>query len=195
MTEETKTASSDQDNASGTDQGENSQQDHVSYDSFRKSVEAEKRAKRERDAMREELESYRQKELESKGNYEQLVAELKKKTDMLSTQLKEKDTRYALTQIKNTFTTQALQEGCKAPDKLFKLLDKSDIEMIEVDDNFNVSGINEVLERVKKENSFLFSQKTVRMSDGVPAKESDFRPKSKPLKDLSNDELMKLLKQ
>ena len=57
--------------------GEGSGDNKVSYDSFRKSVEAEKNARKRAQELESRVQEFERKEMEKAGQYEKLIQQLK----------------------------------------------------------------------------------------------------------------------
>jgi hypothetical protein len=149
-----------------------SAEDKVSYDSFRKSVEAEKNARKRAQDLESRVQEFERKEMESKGQYEKLVLQLKEENETLKTSVKKERETYLWERITTGVKTEALKAGCQNPEKLIKLLDKSDFEMLQADaDGYNLKqeSLNSLIEKARKENSFLFSQPAVKINDAIPA--------------------------
>jgi hypothetical protein len=84
---------------------------------------------------------------------------------------------------------EASRRGCIKPDALIKLADLSDID---IDDEFNVdhASVKSLLDRMQKENDFLFKKDPTPPKDGVPGARTS---KTKPVNEMTSEERRKLL--
>ncbi len=176
--------------------GEGSEGNKVSYDSFRKSVEAEKNARKRAQELESRVQEFERKEMEKAGQYEKLIQQLKEENERVKSEVKKERETYLWERITTGIKTEALKAGCQSPDKLIKLLDKSDFEALQADaDGYNLKqeSLSMLIEKAKKENSFLFSSQTVKINDAAPAS----RPSSggeKSLDQMSKEEILQKLK-
>ena len=89
-----------------------------------------------------------------------------------------------------------MKAGCQSPDKLIKLLDKNDFETLQADaDGYNLKqdSLSALIEKAKKENSFLFSAPQVKINDAAPASRVETY-REKPLSEMSKDEIINKLR-
>lgn len=151
-------------NASGTSS------DKVDYASFRKSVEAEKRARQRAAELEAQLESLKTKELEDKQEFKTLADEFKSKYQQSQAELKEERESRGWEKVTSAIKLKAKDSGCVAPDKLIRLFDKADFEMLRAEDGqIKSETLDALMEKAKKENAFLFSQGQVKFNDALPA--------------------------
>lgn len=175
--------------------GETSE-DKVSYDSFRKSVEAEKNARKRAQELESRVQDFERKELEAKGQYEKLVQQLKEENETLKTNVKKERETYLWERVTSGIKTEALKAGCHNPDKLIKLLDRNDFEALQADaDGYNLrqESLMSLIEKAKKENSFLFNASTVKINDVSPSSRVETK-QEKTINELSKEEILKQLK-
>jgi len=169
--------------------------DVVSYESFRKSVAAEKAAKDKARELESQLESYKQKELESSGKTEEFITSLKEKARSLESQLESERKNYAWERISSTVKQEAVKQGFKyQPEAFIKLLDADDFRSMQVGDGFKVdqTSLSNVVEKMKKNYSDMFVQKGPSINDVTPMTKID-KEKDIDLKSMSKDELEKLI--
>jgi hypothetical protein len=143
--------------------------DKVDYASFKKSVDAEKRARQRATELEAQLENLKTKELEEKQEFKALADEYKTKLQQAQEELRRKDEQYGWEKVTSAIKSKAKDSGCVAPDKLIRLFDKSDFELLRAEDGQIKSDTLEALmDKAKKENSFLFNQGQVKFNDALP---------------------------
>ena len=186
MSESTSTPAESTTDASGKVEKSN---DTVNYDTYRKTVNAEKNAKARAAELEAELQKLRQEKDLLDGNKDKVIDDLKKRYESLESEFKKTKHTYAWSTLTNEIKREAIKHGCKDPDKFIRLMDDEDLKAIEVGEDFKIS--NESLEKVinkgKKENFFLFGESSKVAAPGTPGVKPPVSEKS--LKDLSLDEL------
>jgi len=179
-----------------TDQtsGENSQQDQVKYETFQKILNEKKNVQGKLSEYEAELQSLREEKLQREGNHEKLIEDLRKKNTELSTNLSKKDQSYAWNTLTSEIKREAMRAGCEKPDKLIRLLDDEDLRSIEVGENFSIDkqSLSAVLEKAKRENSFLFKSSNKITANGNPSTKIEENNKLNDLSKLSLEELKEL---
>jgi predicted RNase H-like nuclease (RuvC/YqgF family) len=191
MEQEVKNPEGSNPSASGEGSGDNK----VSYDSFRKSVEAEKNARKRAQELEARVQEFERKEMEKAGQYEKLIQQLKEENERVKSEVKKERETYLWERVTTGIKTEALKAGCQSPDKLIKLLDKSDFEALQAEaDGYNLKqeSLSSLIEKAKKENSFLFSSQAVKINDAAPSS----RPSSgeKSLDQMTKEEILQKLK-
>lgn len=168
----------------------------VSYDSFRKSVEAEKNARKRAQELESRLQEFERKDMEAKGEFEKLKQSLIQENESLKQTLKKKDETYLWERVTSGIKTEALKAGCANPDKLIKLLDRSDFESLQADaDGYNLKqeSLQALIEKAKKENDFLFTKPEIKVND-LPPKSKVEKPKAKSPNEMNQNELAQAFK-
>lgn len=154
--------------------------DKVAYETYKKLLGEKKKRDEEVSSLAQKLKHFEEKELEQTGKHSELI-------DSLRNQLKEKDENLSQLQADiqsrekkeawNTVTSQikeaATVEGCMSPDKLLKLLDKSDLKALEVKEEsgqikVNADDLKRLMEKARKENEFLFKRPDPKINDLTP---------------------------
>lgn len=160
---------------------ENAVEDAVSYKSYRKLLTEKKNQQNKLGEVQEKLAALEAKDMESKGQQSELISTLRGQVGDLKDKLKETNYNFAWKSITGEIKAAAIKEGCDRPDALIKLLDKEDMDSLEIGDDFSVNGddLKRVLEKAKRENDFLFRKKSKPVADAIPSNEM-------PKKDLSN---------
>lgn len=186
-TEETQTASGEP---------QKSQEDKVAYESYRKLLNEKKSRDQRLQEMEQKLKSYEESELERKGEFEKLLSQLKEENSKLKSTLQEKDRKYIMNKVHSAIKEKAVAAGCKAPDKLLRLLDDDKVNGLEVDDNYNVveSSVEYLINEAKKENDFLFKRSNANVQDGNPVSEPVVKTPESDLSKLSMEQLEELYK-
>lgn len=155
----------------------------VSYDSFRKSVEAEKNARKRAQELEAKLQEFERRDMESKGDYEKLKQSLLQENETLKQTLKKKDESYLWERVTSGIKTESLKAGCTDPDKLIKLLDKNDFLSLQSEaDGYTLKqeSLKSLVEKAKKENFFLFPTQKVEINDATPKAKVDKPVKKAP---------------
>ncbi len=171
---------------------QNQQKDTVAYESYKKLLGEKKRRDAQlRDAM-SKLEALEQADMESKGKQTELIDSLRKQLSEQQQREKEKDQRNAWNSVKSQITQAALENGCTAPSKLIKLLDKADLDTLQVDDDYSVNrdDLTRLMEKAKKDNEFIFTVAKAPVKDVNPGlRESDLQAKPKDPRTMSEAEI------
>ena len=166
----------------------------VSYDSFRKSVAAEKSARARAQSLEEQLNAYKTKELESQGKTEEVLASYKSRIGELEGTLKNERKQYAWERISSGIQTEALKQGCKHPDLFLKSLEDAELESLQVEDGYKVNNesLARVVEAKRKRYPDLFAVRNVNINDSTPVSRLETKTQVN-LKDMSKEEMEKLL--
>lgn len=163
----------------------------VSRSTYLKVLAAERNAKASKRELEEKLLEYERKEQEAKGNYESVITSYKKEVEDAKVALKKERENIIVERITFGIKTEAAKVGCENPDKLIKLLDKSDYETLKADvDGYTVKpeSLQALVEKAKKENPFLFKSPAVKINDAVPSSRPE-KPKAKNINEMSKEEL------
>lgn len=184
--------SADPNNASDSVTSNNS----VSYESYSKAVGREKTLKESLTAKDKELDAYRQKDLESKGQYETIVNELRTKNQGLESDLQNTKSNYILKTIDSQIEREFSKRGCINPSKARKLLSDGDYRSLEVNDHFEVNGsmLLKLADSFEKENDFLFKKEVVKVHDQAPQTKGFDGAKKVDLTKMSVSDMMEMAK-
>lgn len=167
----------------------------VAYESFDKAVREAKNARERARLLEEEVNSYKTKELEAQGKHEEVIASLRKELNETKTKAQQEREQRLWEKVTGAVSTEALKHGCQSPDKLIKLLDQSDFELLKTDGgDIQKDTLSKLIDKAKKENSFLFKQPAVPMNDTVPggSKPAPKKKASEMTKEEIEAELLKL---
>lgn len=170
--EEVKTDPVDQaDVASGDEDNQQAQTDDVvKYESYKKVLSEAKNAKDKARQLESELEAKRQAELEAKGNYQEIIDNLKRQKEELENKYKTTQEQFVWKELTSNIKTEALKAGCLNPDKLIRLLDKQDFETLKAEDGeIRGESLNQLIEKAKRENDFLFKKASINVNDATPS--------------------------
>lgn len=186
-------ASGDQSQQTGgqaTD-GDQTNNNNVSYESHRKLLGEKKRLQDEFSAMRDELENLRSANLKAEGKKDELLERYKKQSEQYKATLEEKEKKYRFKLVSESIKAKAIEMGCKKPDHLLKL---GDFSAVSVDDEYQVDSqaLLEALEKSKSEFDYLFDGKSVKVHDIAPnQKPGEEAPMD--FSKMTSDQRMKLL--
>jgi hypothetical protein len=142
----------------------------VAYDTYRKSVNAEKNAKARAAELEAELQKIKQEKDLADGNKDKVISELMKKAETLENEFKKTKSTYAWSALTGEIKRTAAKHGCKDPEKLIKLMDDEDFNSIEVGEDFSIKQetLENVINKSKKENHFLFDSSNKIAAPGKP---------------------------
>lgn len=186
MSEEVNAPAGQTDDASGKSEKTS---ESVAYDTYRKSVNAEKNAKARAAELESELLKIRQEKDLAEGNKDKVIDDLRKRYESLEGEFKKTKTTYAWSTLTGEIKREAIRNGCKDPDKFIRLMDDEDLRAIEVGEDFSISkdSLEKVITKGKKDNFFLFEGGNKIAANGTPSTRAPVEEKN--LKDLSLDEL------
>jgi len=187
---------SDQTNDGSTDDGINEKKVEAVQnpaDDYRRDMF---KFKSEAKSLRDELDEYKLKEQEQAGNLQEVIAKLKGENRQLKQSVAKSEVSFAEGKIEDAIKTVASKLGCTDPETFYRLVERSDIDIIELDDKFraNKEDINSIVDKYRKNYEHLgFFNKKVNIVDGVPNSKPNNKPvKQKALSDMSQEELMSL---
>lgn len=183
----------DQAQASG-EQTQQQKEDKVAYETYRKTVDAEKKAKAKADELARKLKEYEEKEMAANGKSQELI-------ESLRTQLKEREEKiqnvvgdFAYRAVSSKIREEALKQGCLDVDLLLKA-GSEEFGKIEVDaeNGFSVndSDLKNFFEATMKKHPMLFKKSGPKFADGLPG-QVDSRPQA--LDKMKTDDLVSLWK-
>lgn len=169
--------------------------DKVAYSTYRKVLSEKKRRDQELEDLKKELSNRDLEKQQAAGEKDKVIESLRSQLNETEDKLKNKDRSYIWNVVSGQVKAKAASMGCENPDKLLKLIDKVEFETLEVGDNFDVNGedLERLLTKAKDENSFLFPKKASGVKDLHPSDPP--KPQPKTLSKMSDEELMKKLKQ
>ena len=101
-------------------------------------------------------------EMEAQGRYQDKNKALEERLERTEKERKDEKKTYVQSSLKSAIRQKALELGATKVDAVLKLMEKSDLEMIQVDEKFNVDheGALMAVERVQKEYPELFTKKS-----------------------------------
>lgn len=115
------------------------------------------------------------------GNKDKVIDEQKKKIDALSSEFEKTKQTYVYKTITSEIKREALRYGCKDPEKLLRLIADEDMRGLEITDDYSISkeSLSSLMEKVKKEEYFLFDSSNKAVAAGLPGKKMlDGKPKT-----------------
>jgi chromosome segregation ATPase len=132
---------------------------------------AEKKKIAEKAAEHEaRLKAIEQEKLESQGKYQDINKTLKEQLSQEKASKEEIKKAFARKTLTSVVQSKARELGAEYPDAVLKLMDKSQIELIGIDDDFNVDSdsVTMALEDLKKTYPSLFRSGSVKVKDVTP---------------------------
>jgi len=180
-----------QEASSEIESNQTAEQDVVKYESYKKVLGEAKNAKERARQLEAELEAKKNAELEAQGNYQEIIDNLKAKTLDLESKYRKERENTLWKDVTGAIKNEATRAGCINPDKLIRLLDKSDFETLQADDGqIRQESVQQLIERAKKEDYYLFTKGNVPMMDALPSNKIE----KQNFNDLSKDEIIAMLK-
>lgn len=142
---------------------------HVSHQTYRKTVEAEKAAKARARDFEAKFNELNEKLLAESGNKDELIKSLKAKLDGESKRAKELFNSYARKSLGAQMRSAALEAGCIDPDAVMSLGDFSNLEVdaqtFEADDN----EVKDIINGLKKSKPYLFQKPGPKVNSKLPS--------------------------
>jgi hypothetical protein len=180
-----------QEASSEIESNQTAEQDVVKYESYKKVLGEAKNAKERARQLEAELEAKKNAELEAQGNYQEIIDNLKAKTLDIESKYRKERENTLWKDVTGAIKNEATRAGCINPDKLIRLLDKSDFETLQADDGqIRQESVQQLIERAKKEDYYLFTKGNVPMMDAIPSNKIE----KQNFNDLSKDEIIAMLK-
>ncbi|HEY9705677.1 MAG TPA: hypothetical protein V6C58_24775 [Allocoleopsis sp.] len=171
--------------------GDAGSKDQVSYDTFSKLLNEKKKLQQEMLETKSRLEQYEQEKLEHEGKLKEALENAKKAAQTE----REKGLKIFKTAsekaIKSQFRSIAESLGCVDAEAAMKLTDFSDLDLTE-EFEFDQSKLKTKIEHLAKDKAYLFKKDFKLPQDVTP---SNSQIPSKPLHELSEQEIKQLLKQ
>ena len=134
----------------------------LSYDTYKRTVGEAKKYKSQVQEMQERLKTYEEREMEAKGQHQDLIQALRDENAKLKSGIRERDEVYTWSKRREALTSAAYQLGCSKPEHLLKLMDVEKLNEIEVKEDFTpvMDDIHRVVEEYKTnpDYGYLFKQ-------------------------------------
>jgi hypothetical protein len=144
--------------------------------------------------LEDKLKEYELREQEQKGNLQEVIAKLKDENRSLKQSVTQSQVSFAEGKIEDTIKLLAKDAGCQDVNTFYRLIDKTDIDMIELDDKFraNEVDVKDLVEKYKKNYEHLgFFKQNVNIVDKAPNSKPINPPKKeKALEDMTMQELL-----
>jgi hypothetical protein len=145
--------------------------------------------------LEDRLQEYALADEQKKGNLEGVINALKDENRRLKQETAQSRLNFAEGKLEDAVKGFALKKGCKDPETFYKLIDRNDLQTVELDDKFRASSddIASIVERYMGKYEHLgFFGKSVNIVDKSPSNAPVNKPKTKSLDDMSHEELMAL---
>jgi hypothetical protein len=159
--------------------------DTVAYETYKKTLALAKKRESELETERAEKQKLVEEKLASEGKKDELIESYKKKYSDLESKFKKSVGSFAYNTLSNAISLEATKEGCIDAGALLKL-SELDQDMVDEDFNVNADRVKELVEKAKKDFSYLFRSNASAAKTGTPkagevAKADDW--KKLPLKE------------
>jgi hypothetical protein len=136
---------------------ENQNQETVNYATYKKLLTEKKNLQAKHVEMLSRLDALEEAKMQAEGDKDALIKSLQEKNRNLSDDLKSTKQSFAWNTLEQQIKRQAVEAGCKSPDKFMRLIDEDVVKglALEVDDNYNINS--ETLKSVIEEQKQLHS--------------------------------------
>lgn len=141
--------------------------DTVAYETYKKTLALAKKREQELELERAEKQKLVEEKLQTEGKKDELIESYKKKYSDLEAKLKNAVGSFAGRTLSQAISLEATKEGCIDTGALLKLTELSS-EMIDDEFNPNQEMIKEVVEKAKKDFTFLFPKTASAAKTGTP---------------------------
>ena len=171
----------------------------LSYDTYKRALEQRIKFKEENEGLKSRLEKLEQERLESEGKKDEALAYWKTKATEFEKSLKETTSKFGWNQVKSQLSNELSKAGCVDPEIAITLIDKTELNSLEVNDDFTVNkdGLMKLVDSIKKDQRVqkikLFAS-VQGVNDMAPASNVQYKEPKKEYSEMSKDDLLKLLK-
>jgi hypothetical protein len=182
--------------ASGDEINQQSEQqirdDKVSYETYKKTLAAEKKAKERAKELESKLTQYEQADLESKGKQAELIESLRKQLSEKEKKVSDMLSNFAFQSLTKAVEVESKLHGCIDPEAALKFID---LNAIEIRDDFtaNSEDVKRAISDIKQKKPYLFQKPVPSVKDAMPGVNKDDLNGKKDLSKMSLDEKLKLL--
>lgn len=170
--------------------------DTVAYDTYKRVLSEKKNRDAKLKAIEAELSEYKQRDLEAKGKYEELLTTLRDENRNLKTTIAERDKAYIMSKVEGAIVSAAQKANCLNTDSLLKLLDDDKVKSLEIDDKYNLNkqDVNHLIAEAAKEHHYLFDKPKASVVDATPVN-APYAKKGKALSEMTDAQLEEQYKQ
>ena len=127
----------------------------IPYDRFKEVNDTLKSERTAKEAIEKKLAEYENKKLEEEKNYLAISEKAKKEAEEARAKMTEIENKRVKERKEFSIGLEAKSQGINDIDDAIRLID---VSQIEVDENGNVVGVKEAIEKMKKDKPYLFSQ-------------------------------------
>ena len=155
-----------QESSASTENQERNLETKTPSDDYKKDMFKFKSRARE---LEERVKEFEIREQEQKGNLQDVISRLKDENKSLKQTAVQSQFSFAEGKIEDAIKTTAAKLGCTDPETFFKLVDRTDIDMIEMDDKYraNPEDVNSIVDKYRKSFEHLgFFKRKVSIVDG-----------------------------
>lgn len=178
---------------------EQKRQDGIAYETHRKALAQRAKFKEDNDTLRAELDSYKQREMESQGKFQELVESQRKRIAELEERNKKMSSQYQWNVVGAQIKSELSTRGVRNADKALKYAiaaHKDDLNTIEVDDQYNVNSedLGRFVDKFLSDNVDMGWVNKVNVKDLTPGGDKSGNNEPKSISKLSDDEIMEAWK-
>ena len=129
-----------------------------SYEWHRRVLGENKKYKSQLNEAQEQLKTYEQKEMEAKGQHQDLINALRQENQKLKAGIDERDQVYQWSKRSEALRSALRSNGCVKPDHLLRLMDEEVLNQIQVDDQYNPvqEDVNRVVEAFRGDSDYAY---------------------------------------
>lgn len=165
----------------------------VSYETHARLLGQRKKDAEKTRALEAELEDLKINEASREGKKDDVIEALRKQLAEVREDYDLKTKAYATTTVKGQIKSALLKKGCVSPDKALRLMERDDLNSIQLDDDFsvNLEDLDRVIDKFQKENEDLpLFNKVSGVSDLTPTNQVEYKEKQKEFSEMSKEELL-----
>ncbi len=162
----------------------------VQYDTYRRTVGDVKKWKGKFDELETKFTDLEQRELERDGKKDELIEQLRKSKNELTTKLSSAVGNFARGKAHDFIVDEAVKMGCVSP-KLLKKIVEDELQTLDYDDEFNPDKdqVKRMLEKIKNEEPILFQKAGPKLNSHIPFTGNSFERPKTDLKQTSTKDL------
>lgn len=160
------------DQAGGDDQ-KNQQKNVVAYESYQKALDEKKRIQKDLEAKAAKLKEYEQKELETTGKSQELLASLREELKKKEETLEKVVGNFAKKSVESVLMAEAAKLGCVDNELFKKAVDLSKLEVSSEDFSVNADDMKRVMDETVNKHPWLFKKGAQKFNDKLPSNQKD----------------------
>ena len=205
MSEDTKLTQGETDPANGDGNGGETNGDkmpdnnQLAYETYKKALSQRHAFKEENLALKAELETSKQRDLEAEGKLKEKADYWQQRATEFEDKFTKTTAKFGWTQVKSQLSNELIKNGCVDSEVAISLINKEELSAVSVDDDFSVNPkdlerIVDGLKRDERTQRIKLFGKPKGVNDLVPNGNEDFKEPEEDLSKLTSDQLVARLK-